>query len=269
MSQAGASQLNEVSLPSTSVSGAAKSPEHSPQKHSSPLGDDNATAPRPSANIAPEPSWTFPPRKPSINNSLHNPFSSPHPNLLPPDQSPDKSRAYGSIYNTSSPVAQNEHEPQPAANPNASGRGSPARETKEAAVISSPQKHSQTPKSSARNTKVFDQSRSSPASIATPRLSPSRPEDNDPLPSSRGGISPTKNSPSFRRSGSISFTDARSSPAPAILPPVAALSPTSPKVDPTPPIKHDSSPARPVSQHGLQPLHSSPVQSKAYDASSQ
>lgn len=279
-SQAGASQLNGVSLPSTSVYGAAKSPEPSPQKHSSPLGDDNATARRSSATIAPDPLWAFPPRKPSINNSSHNPFSSPHPNLLPPDQSPNKSRAYGSIYNSSSPIAQNEHETgpssinrppilQPAANANALDHGSPAKETKEAAAVSSPQKPSQTPKSSASNTKVLDQPRSSPASMATPRLSPSRPGDSDPLPSSRGGISPTKNSPSFRRSGSISFTDAQSSPAPAILPPIAALSPTSPEVDPTPPVKHDSSPARPVSQHTLHPLQSSPVQSRAHDASSQ
>lgn len=280
VSQAGASQLNGVSLPSTNVSGGVKSPEPSPQKHSSPLGDNNATAPRSSAAIAPEPLWAFPPRKASVNSSLHNPFSSPHPNLLPPDQSPDKSRAYGSIYNSSGVVTQNESETgsssisrppilQPAANANVSRHESPVRETKEAAAVSSPQKLSQTPKSSASHTKVRDQSRSSPASIATPRLSPSRPEDHDPLPSSRGGISPTKNSPSFRRSGSISFTDAQSSPAPAILPPIAALSPTSPKVDPTPPVKHDNSPARPVSQHGLQPLQSSPAQSKTYDASSQ
>ncbi|ROW11135.1 hypothetical protein VMCG_01387 [Cytospora schulzeri] len=280
-SKASASQLNGVSLPSTSVSGAAKSPEPSPQKHSSPLGDNNTTAPRSSATIAPEPSWAFPPRKPSINSSLHNPFSSPHPNLLPPDQSPDKSRAYGSIYNSSSPAAQNPNETgsstidrppilQPATNATALGHGSPAKETKEPAAGSSPQKPSQTPKNSASNTK-FDQPRSSPVSMSTPRLSPSRPEDNDPLPSFRGGISPTKNSPSHPRSASISFTDVQSSPAPApaILPPVAALSPTTPEVDLTPPVKHDSSPARPVSQRGLQPLQSSPVQSKTYDASSQ
>ncbi|KUI65741.1 hypothetical protein VM1G_02029 [Cytospora mali] len=284
-SQTGASQLNGVSLPSTSVSGVARSPEPSPQKHSSPLGDtnNNATASRSSATIAPQPLWAFPPRKTSINGSLHNPFSSPHPNLLPPDQSPDKSRAYGSIYNSSSPVAQNEYEAgssstdrpsvlQPTANANALGHGSPAKETKETSAVSSPQKPSQTPKNSASKTKVLDQPRSSPASIATPRLSPSRPEDNDPLPSSRGGISPTKNSPSYPRSGSFSFNDAqsaiRSSPAPAVIPPVAALPPSSPQIDLTPPVKHDSSPARPVSQYSPQPPRSSPLQSPLHKASS-
>lgn len=278
-SQPSASQLNGVSLPSTSISGVAKSPEPSPKKNSSPPGDNNNNiAARSSATIAPQPLWAFPPRKPSISGASHNPFSSPHPNLLPPDQSPNKSRAYGSIYNSSSPVAQGEDEneteissidrpsiSQSTANVNGLGYGSPAKETKEIPAVPSPQKLSQTPKSSASNTKFLDQSKSSPASMATPRLSPSRPEDNDPLPPSRGGISPTKNSPSFPRSGSVSNNDAqsiiRSSPAPAILPPVAALSPSSPQVDLTPPIKHDSSPARPVSQHGLQLLPSSPSQS--------
>ncbi|ROW18351.1 hypothetical protein VPNG_00298 [Cytospora leucostoma] len=269
-SQSNAPQLNGVSLPSTSVSGVAKSPEPSPRKHSPPAGgtSNNAAARRSSATVATQPLWSFPPRKTSVNGVSHNPFSSPHPNLHPPDQSPIKSRAYDSIY--SSPVAQDEQgtgtlstdrpsSVQPTAKVDISGHGSPAKETKDASAVSSPQKPSQTPKSSASNKKALDQPRSSPASMATPRLSPSRPEDSDPLPSSRGGISPTKNSPSFQRSGSFSLAEAqstiRSSPTPAILPPVAALSPKSPQVDLTPPVKHDSSPARPVQSSPLQSHH--------------
>lgn len=269
-SQSSASQLNGVSLPSTSVSGVAKSPEPSPRKHSSPPRgtSSNAVARQSSATVAPQPLWAFPPRKTSVNGVSHNPFSSPHPNLFPPDQSPIKSRAYDSIY--SSPVGQNEQGAgtlstgrpsilQPTANDDISGHGSLAKETKDGSAVSSPQKPSQTPKSSASNQRVLEQPKSSPASMATPRLSPSRPEDSDPLPSSRGGISPTKNSPSFQRSGSFSLAEAqstnRSSPTPAILPPVAALSPKSPQVDLTPPVKHDSSPARPVQSSPLQSHH--------------
>ncbi|TPX17437.1 uncharacterized protein E0L32_003080 [Thyridium curvatum] len=41
-------------------------------------------------------------RRASLNGQ--NPFSSPHPGLSPPNQSPNKSRAYGTIYDQPSPV---------------------------------------------------------------------------------------------------------------------------------------------------------------------
>ncbi|KAK2611353.1 hypothetical protein N8I77_004698 [Diaporthe amygdali] len=248
---AGAAQLNGVSLPSASASTIAKAPEPSPQKHSSPPAD-NTTVTQTSSTVAPQPPWAFPARKLSLNGVAHNPFSSPHPSLLPPDQSPNKSRAYGSIYNSSSPIAQKELETdpslsdRPALHPTANGTvpssGTPSKETKEASTVS-PQKPSQTPLSSASNSKVLDQLMSSPSSMTTPRLSP-RPEDSDPLPSSRGGLSPTKNSPTL--------SAVKSSPANARLPPVAALSPTPHQIDLTPPVKHDSEPSRPVSQHDSQ-----------------
>lgn len=246
---AGGPQLNGVSLPSASASTIAKPPEPSPQKHSSPPAD-SATATQTSSTVAPQPPWAFPARKLSLNGVAHNPFSSPHPSLLPPDQSPNKSRAYGSIYNSSSPAAQKELETDhslggrpvlhPTANGAAPSSGTPSKETKEPPTIS-PQKPSQTPLSSTSNSKGLDQLMSSPSSMTTPRLSPARLEDSDPLPPSRGGLSPTKNSPSL--------SAVRSSPANARLPPVEALSPSPHQVDLTPPVKHDGEPARPVSQH--------------------
>lgn len=250
-------QLNGVSLPSTSASSSTQLPEPSPQKHGSPptdSGNHNAVT---SGAVLPSGSL----RKPSLNGSLHNPFSSPHPHLLPPNQSPNKSRAYGSIYNSSSPVAENgldaargscDRPPLSLATANAvsAGHDSP---TKESATKNTPNS----------STKVLDQLRSSPSSMATPRLSPTRPEDSDPLPSSRGGLSPRKHSPSLTRSASVSFGNGdaanglHSSPAPSILPPVASLSPSPAKADLTPPVKVDS-PPRPVSQRSTQ-LHSSPV----------
>lgn len=246
---AGGAQLNGISLPSAGASTIVKPPEPSPQKHSPPPAD-SASATQTSSNVAPQPPWAFPARKLSLNGVAHNPFSSPHPNLSPPDQSPNKSRAYGSIYNSSSPAAQKELETdsslgnRPVLHPNANGAvpssGTPSKETKEPSTVS-PQKPSQTPVSSASNSKVVDQLISSPTSMTTPRLSPSRPEDSDPLPPSRGGLSPTKNSPSL--------SAVRSSPANARLPPVEALSPSPHQVDLTPPVKHDGEPVRPVSQH--------------------
>lgn len=273
------SQLNGLSLPSTSASSSTKLPEPSPQKHNSPpvdSGNRNA-APLTSGPVFPSGSL----RKLSLNGSSHNPFSSPHPNLLPPDQSPNKSRAYGNIYNSSSPAAENgldaargsfDRPPLSLATANAgsAGHDSPTKEsaTKDSPVVASPRKSANTPVSSA---KVLDQPRSSPSSLATPRFSPTRAEDSDPLPSSRGGLSPRKHSPSLPRSGSASFSNGDaangllSSPAPAILPPVASLSPTPAKANLTPPVKVDS-PPRPVSQHSPQ-LHSSPVLPKPQQAS--
>lgn len=275
----GPSQLNGVSLPSTSASSSAKQPEPSPQKHSSPPTESgkHTAAPLSSGSSL----SAFPLPKPSLNGLSHNPFSSPHPNLQPPDLSPNKSRAYGSIYNSSSPAAQDgldtargssDRPPLSSATANALsvGHDSPVKDTstKNIPAVGSPQKSAQTPTSSA---KVLDQPRSPPTSMATPRLSPTRPEDSDPLPSSRGGLSPTKNSPSLPRSGSGSFSigdgvnGIRSSPVPAILPPVAALSPTPPKANLTPPVKVDE-PPRPLSQTSAQ-LRSSPIQPRSRQAS--
>lgn len=272
------SQLNGVSLPSTSASSSAKQPEPSPQKNSSPPTESSkhAAAPLSSGSSL----SGFPLRKPSLNGLSHNPFSSPHPNLLPPDLSPNKSRAYGSIYNSSSPAAQDgldaaqelgDRPPLSSATANtvSVGHDSPAKDAaKNSPTVVSPQKSGNTPISSAKG---LDQARSSPTSMATPRLSPTRPEDSDPLPSSRGGLSPTKNSPSLPRSGSGSFSigdgvnGIRSSPVPAILPPVAALSPTPPKANLTPPVKVDE-PPRPLTQTSAQ-LHSSPTQPRSRQAS--
>lgn len=272
----GSTQLNGVSLPSSSASTAARQPEPSPQKHSSPPMETRKAA-MPSLSSGPFPALQpTHPRRLSLNGQTNNPFSAPHPNLLPPDLSPNKSRAYGSIYSSSSPVERDEVEetrntvdrsPLSAAVANAKqgGNDSPTKEpaTKNSSAVASPQKLAYTPISTA---KVLDHPKSSPSSMVTPRLSPARPEDSDPLPSARGGLSPTKNSPTLPRSASASFSmgegqsGLRSSPAPAILPPIAALSPTPAKTDLTPPVKVDD-PARPVSYPSSQP-QSSPVQSR-------
>lgn len=268
-------QLNGVSLPSPSASASIKLPKPSPQKHTSPPKEDSHSTSAPLTSGPSLPTASL--RKPSLNGVSHNPFSSPHPNLQPPDQSPNKSRAYGSIYTSSSPTAQdttdifrdsNDRPPlsPAAANATLPDHESPSREpaTKKAAGVASPQKSANTPVSSA---KVHDQPRSSPVSMTTPRLSPSRLEDSDPLPSARGGLSPTKVSPSYPRSVSYGHGTAdgqngiHSSPTPAILPPVTALSPSPQKSDPTPPVKVDEPPRPGVPRNAE--LHSSPVQPKS------
>lgn len=274
-SQPSSSQLNGFSLPSTSASSSARLPEPSPQKHSSPpMASGSTITPHQSSGPAvPHPVPVNPPHSSSTNNVFRNPFSSPHPTLFPPDLSPNKSRAYGSIFHSSSPAAHatpgtaqkgSSDRPvlsAPTAMPSVSH--SPTKETgiKNGSSVISTQKPANSPGSAS---KVFDQPRSSP-SVATPRLSPTRPEDSENLPSSRGGLSPTKNSPvpysgySIRNPGDCP-NGVHSSPAPAILPPIASLSPTPPKMDLTPPVKIDE-PARPMSQHSTL-LQSSPVQPK-------
>lgn len=260
-SQPGSSQLNGVSLPSTSASTSTRLPEPSPQKHSSPPMA-SSTARLSSGPSLPHPSSVNHAHNPSLNGVSRNPFSSPHPNLLPPDLSPNKSRAYGSIYSSSS---------SPAANDGLeAAQGSSDQLTKETLTkngssVVSAQKPVKSPVSAS---KVLEQPRSSP-SVATPRLSPTRPEDHEPLPSSRGGISPTKHSP-VPRSGSSTYNTVDgpngmlSSPVPAIMPPVS-LSPTSQKTDLTRPVKVDE-PARPISQHSTL-FQGSPVLPKPHQAS--
>lgn len=274
LSQPKPPQLGDVSLPSASAPSSAKLPEPSPQKHSSPptTSNNSIAAPLPSGPTLSHPSSAFPLRKPSLNGLSHNPFSSPHPNLSPPDLSPNKSRAYGSIYNSSSPTAPDgletaqgstDRPPLSLATANAVsvGQDSPTKEatTKGGSLATVPLKPANTPVSAS---KMLDQPTNSPSPMATPRLNPTRPEDSDPLPSARGGISPTKHSP-LPRSGSSTYNAGDrmlSSPAPAIMPPIASLSPTPQKTDLTPPVKIDE-PVRPSSQHSTL-FHSSPVQQK-------
>lgn len=275
-SQPGHSQLNGYPLPSTSASSSARLPEPSPQKHSSPpMSSSSSNAARLSSGaVLPHPLPVNLPHSSSTNGVFRNPFSSPHPNLLPPDLSPNKSRAYGSIYNSSSPAANDRSEtaqmassdrPLPSGTPSAlpSVSTSPTKETstKNGHSVIPTQMPAQTPVSAS---KVPDQLGSSPL-VATPRLSPTRPEDSETLPSVRGGLSPMKHSPiphsgSSMRNAGDGANGLHSSPAPAIMPPIASLSPTPLKMDLTPPVKVDE-PARPLSQHSTL-FQSSPVQPK-------
>lgn len=262
-------QLNGISLPSTSATSATKAPEPSPQKHASPPTENGKTVSHLTSGPMLPP---FTQRKPSLTGPSRNPFSSPHPSLQPPDLSPNKSRAYGSIYTSSSPPTQegfdspqrlNDRPPLSQATMNTLSHDSPTKDstTKDVPAVPSPHKPAHTPASSAN---AVDPLRSSPSSLATPRLNPTRPEDSDIIPSSRGGISPTKHSPTPSRNVSGSFAlgqsqnGIHSSPVPAIFPPTAALSPTPQKLNLTPPVKVDE-PAQPTSPRQAT-LHSSPIQ---------
>ncbi|KAM7197635.1 hypothetical protein V8F20_006525 [Naviculisporaceae sp. PSN 640] len=219
------------------------------------------------------------------NNSQNNPFSSPHPNLSPPGQSPNKSKAYDTIFDRSSPT--------PAAADSADIRRSPLEHSMNGAlpVLSpptgngsgsgvSPLKHSQPPSSPpAPTTKnmqsPFPLSKESGGALPTRGLTntPSTPamlppfsaqqvepgaSDGDrstPLPPSRGGLSPTKHSPTLPQHG---FPQVNGTPRSAganaagsglFPPPSAALSPTPQPQILTPPVKH----AEPVRTPSQQP----------------
>ncbi|KAM7192017.1 hypothetical protein V8F33_008595 [Rhypophila sp. PSN 637] len=224
------------------------------------------------------------------NASQNNPFSSPHPNLSPPGQSPNKSRAYETIFDQSSPAPA-------AAGPDI--RQSPLEHSMNGAlpVLSppagngsgvSPSKHPQ-PLSSSPPTKTaqspFPLSRESGGALptrglaSTPSSSAILPpfssqqgeagaaangdsvDRSTPLPPSRGGLSPTKHSPTLAQHNSFSH-QVNGTPRSAIgssaggshhaagslfPPPSAALSPSPQTQILTPPVKH-AEPVRTPSQ---------------------
>lgn len=221
----------------------------------------------------------LPPPSPYANGDGPNPFSSPHPTLSPPQQSPNKSRAYSTINQSppSSMLNLGEHRSLPPkgffhVSPKVNGvpQLQPPRPTSSTdvhrIVSSSPTKTGPRPNEHLQSTDKSSpvlytppasftlpahqsSSSNSPSLLTTPHLKQdqvglSNPAVTPTLPPIQNGISPLKRSPPTLQQSSKSshFT-----PAPAILPPVAALSPSPSQQIMTPPVK-SVEPVRPLSQ---------------------
>ncbi|KAI1180613.1 hypothetical protein F4777DRAFT_254947 [Nemania sp. FL0916] len=204
-------------------------------------------------------------------------FSSPHPALSPPQQSPNKSRAYSTLFNSSSPSTENHSSPGQVKLPQKGIFLPPAKSSAQgpsSKVLPPPIATTAIPSLGARSESPlklsFDATNSrishtpspraasitSPKSVqtpnsrkqgqrtvlSTPQLDTSVLSANDATPSlppSRNGLSPMKRSPPPHH-----FSNRiHSSPAPAILPPATALSPSPSEQILTPPIK-SADPAR-------------------------
>lgn len=222
----------------------------------------------------------LPPPSPFYNAEGPNPFSSPHPTLSPPQQSPNKSRAYSTISQSSpsaAPSSPGAHRVLPPKgvfhiSPKANGAVVPQQgpssnlpQTVPATVASVQTKPNSPVKQSLQDaTERFSgvspqpvsfsavrrasSSSAAPSLLMTPQLKHAQPElasnvTTPTLPPFQNGISPLKRSPPH---GQQSSNGARSSPAPPIMPPVA-LSPTPSKQIMTPPVK-PAEPLRPASQ---------------------
>ncbi|CCC04884.1 unnamed protein product [Sordaria macrospora k-hell] len=178
-----------------------------------------------------------------------NPFSSPHPTLSPPNQSPGKLRAYDSIFDHSAPFP-------------AVGRENSAHLREEGSLPvlpppagngrwTSPSKQPQRP-SSPLGTKSSPAAGARIVSTPLPQLTPVQPDPHarngamdrsSPLPPSRGGLSPTKHSPPVpprhQVNGSVSAGASPSGTGRAtpVFPPSAAFAPTPQQQNLAPPVK--------------------------------
>ncbi|KAI1843381.1 hypothetical protein JX266_010378 [Neoarthrinium moseri] len=223
----------------------------------------------------------LPPPSPYTNGEGPNPFSSPHPTLSPPQQSPNKSRAYSTI-NPSSPSAPSEageHRSLPpkgvfhispkmngslpqqklpnsilpphadvSVPPIAARSDSPLKQPLENAVSNLPDLSP--PSVSFSSSNRPPSSSATPAGLTTPKLTHGQPVPasdikTPTLPPIQNGLSPLKRSPPPPQKSS---SGSHSTPAPSVLPPVAALSPTPSQQILTPPVK-PVDPVRPGSQH--------------------
>ncbi|RYP21819.1 hypothetical protein DL765_002044 [Monosporascus sp. GIB2] len=227
-----------------------------------------------------------PPHSPhaNANGEAPHPFSSPHPTLSPPNQSPSKSRAYSSLRGSSSPTpayqsigkpslpqkgvfhvssstngvsqgSPSRTRPPPAdaqVTPTAARSDSPLKQPFEAAnsnppvlsppaasfSVGRPATSSGGSQSTVASTPQLKHAQAGPEAALTPTLVPTQ----NGIPH---GISPLKRSPPPAQPQNNGINP---SPAPAILPPVAALSPSPSHQDLTPPVK-PTEPMRPSSQH--------------------
>ncbi|KAK8056322.1 hypothetical protein PG993_001549 [Apiospora rasikravindrae] len=205
----------------------------------------------------------LPPSPYTLGEGL-NPFSSPHPQLSPPQQSPNKSRAYSTINhgnlppkglfhvspsktNGTSPASSSSMPPHAdAAFPSLTARSdSPLKQPLEAAANSLPALSPPSVSFSSGQT-----TSSIPAGLSTPQLKPTHPASSPrvstpTLPPAQNGLSPQKKRspppPSANSSNGI-----HSTPAPAIYPPATSLSPSPKQQINTPPVK-SSEPTRPAS----------------------
>ncbi|KAI1115138.1 hypothetical protein F5Y14DRAFT_411268 [Nemania sp. NC0429] len=219
----------------------------------------------------------LPPVSPYTSGDGIHAFSSPHPALSPPEQSPNKSRTYSTLFSSSSPDVENRSYSGQVKLPQkgifypparSSSQGSPSKvvpaatapATSTEAKLESPLKkpfdpaniHSNLSSSSPGAAPITSSqslqtpSRATPGQrnvLSTPQLDMDAFGGSDATPSlppSRNGISPTKRSPPPQQLGDR----IHSSPAPSILPPATALSPSPTEQIFTPPIK-SADPARP------------------------
>ncbi|KAI0009099.1 hypothetical protein F4779DRAFT_402531 [Xylariaceae sp. FL0662B] len=223
-----------------------------------------------------------PSSSPYANGDGPNPFSSPHPTLSPPQQSPNKSQAYSTIFNPpSSPISRSRPTQEAKAPQKGVFRVSPkVNGTTSSAPPSSlpPHADAYVPPVAARSDsplkQPFDTASSNLPVLSPPSISfaaSTRPSTSDAtthhtalatpqlnrydqagprldltptLPPTQNGISPLKRSPPPGQHPGNSII---STPAPAILPPVTALPPSPSEQILTPPVK-PTDPARPVSQ---------------------
>jgi hypothetical protein len=216
--------------------------------------------PRPSK--APGNVFTNPQPLTNGSGSGSNPFSSSHPTLSPPDQSPTKARAYHTLYQPNG-TADQPHLATgnllPPSTPSVLAPPKQGTSTTFPTTKTTPPVLFPPPGSSSEN--VYQPPHRpngmSPVLGATPQLTPgqsfddSRPgEKATPLPPSRGGLSPTKHSPPLSHkqlnggagtaASSFSSSFGAGSPKASILspPPAAQLSPSPPQQILTPPVKH-------------------------------
>ncbi|KAK5628229.1 hypothetical protein RRF57_003944 [Xylaria bambusicola] len=223
------------------------------------------------------PNHVLPPVSPYTNGDGIHAFSSPHPALSPPEQSPNKSRAYSTLFNSSPPEAEVSSAQGQGKLPQKgifypptkkSVQGSSSNSGPPVATASMPSMpamfdspHKKTFETANNDLTVDSPSNGIPVtssmSAQTPNTAPqtqrgvlSTPQLDKPvfgandatpsLPPSRNGISPMKRSPPPQQRG----TRILSSPAPAILPPATNLPPSPSEQILTPPIK-SADPARP------------------------
>lgn len=220
-----------------------------------------------------------PPSSPFTNGDGLNPFSSPHPNLSPPEQSPNKARAYSTMFHpSSSPISKGRSEDikvpqkgvfhvspkvngsvQPTSSsslpphadasvpPVAARSDSPLKQPFDTASHNLPVLSPPTVSFSAGTRPPSSDTSSQHTAFATPQLNKQgvRLDITPSLPPTQNGLSPLKRSPppNQRSGGGPSST-----PAPAILPPVTALSPSPAQQILTPPVK-PTDPARSISQN--------------------
>ncbi|KAI1350123.1 hypothetical protein F5Y01DRAFT_286955 [Xylaria sp. FL0043] len=215
----------------------------------------------------------LPPVSPYTNGDGVHAFSSPHPALSPPEQSPNKSRAYSTLFNSSPEAGPGSTSgsvklPQkgmfyPPTKKNVQGSPSSGPPAVTASVPSIPAR-SDSPLKRPLDTANSHLTISSPPSVApiasslsvqtpstatqnqrtvfsTPQVDKSFGAiDTTPsLPPSKNGLSPMKRSPPPQQRGNR----IHSSPAPAILPPATTLPPSPTEQILTPPIK-SADPAR-------------------------
>jgi len=222
----------------------------------------------------------LPPASPYTNGDGVHAFSSPHPALSPPEQSPNKSRVYSTLFNSSSPSDGNQSSSSQHKLPQKGVFPAPSRSSLQASANGMPPAAAApTPSVAAKSDfplkKPLDTANehlmtASPPSVVsavasapvqTPSAAAHRPrsllstpqldnsvfhpgETTPSLPPSRNGISPLKRSPPPSQKPNRGI---HSSPTPAILPPITTLPPSPPKQISTPPIK-PSDPTRPGSR---------------------